>query len=73
MPAFAMMVSIRQQANVITGTPKKRGYGACPLVASGNPAHRNAACTTTDKPRPHHRLVTLAASTSSRRSSSTSP
>lgn len=54
--------------------PQKRCAGqdpepaADPLVRSGNPPHRDTSCPTTYSPRPCHRMVAVATSTSGRSS-----
>jgi SRSO17 transposase len=72
MLAFAMMAAIRHQAN--KPAPKKakqRQEGAAqphPLVDPGNPAHSAPARTKTHRARVRHRLVSLGALSSGRRS-----
>jgi hypothetical protein len=77
MLAFAMMAAIRRHATTIL-LPKKRkprsSADLCPttdpLVAPGNPPYRHQARAAADPSCSHHCLITLAKSTSGRRTKS---
>jgi SRSO17 transposase len=81
MLAFAMMAVIRHRANPpslkkttrrITAKKKQRHAIVDPLVNPGNPAHRHKTQAKADPTRTHHCVVTLAQSSSGRRSARTS-